>query len=169
MNRGQPTSAAGRHVASCWLACVPWHLDRSSWSPEALPTPSPTPSLTPSLAPWPLLRSVERARHGRPGRAPWPRAEQAPTAGHPRVPSVFFAAPPSYRNRTHIAQPVTSDRHARAEPAAIAGKSSSTAAVLARPLSLLHPSRPHPRPPRSRAASCTPPFRSRSHRQPSPS
>ena len=140
VNRGRPTSAAGRRVASRWLACVPRRLDRSSWSPEALPTPSPTPSLTPSLAPWPLLRSVERARHGRPGRAPWPRAEQAPTAGHPRVPSVFFAAPPSYRNRTHLAQPVTSDRHARAEPATIAGKSSSVAAILARPLSLLHPS-----------------------------
>ena len=112
----------------------------------------------------PFRFASERGRRA----PPWPRAEQAPTAGHPRSPSVLLAAPPSCRSRPHLAQPVTSDRHARVEPAAIASKSSSAAAVLARPLSLLHPSRPHPRPPRSRAASCTPPFRSHSHRQPSP-
>jgi hypothetical protein len=49
------------------------------------------------------------------------------------------------------APPISLPRAARARSAmaAIAGKPSSTATALARPLSLLHPNRPHPRPPYS--------------------
>jgi hypothetical protein len=156
-----PTGSCGARRVVPWLPCM--CTTSLATSPSSLHLKKPIVLLSVLLAHSRPPRSVPE--HGR--RAPpWSRAEQAPTTGHPRVPSVLLIAPPSCHSWPPLAKPVTADRDARTEPVTIDGKPSSVAAALAHPLSLLLPRQPHPSSSPLRAASSTPPSQPRSHRQP---